>query len=183
MGGTQKAIGALLCLILAGCAPSAPTQEQAAPTPVEGPENVEFELARAVLDKPCTLISIRDAQALTGRPFYETIGQNRVEGGRTRCTMAVGEGGVNGVIQLDIYFADQWVKPEVLFEEQCQKGHAKPPTLAKTACVTPDGAYAALMGDAVIVALVRRDPGQANKALSLRLLDLVSPRVEALTQE
>lgn len=165
-------------LLLTACSgPSAPE-----PEPDPRRDMIEFDVAKADLDRPCTLVSIKDAQSLTGRPFFDAVALNRVEGHRTRCGLAMGEGGMNGVVQVDLHLGDAHRSSEAIYTSLCRSGSAQPPVLAKTACITADNAYAARVGDWVVVALVRRDPGQINQALSLRLLNVVTPRIEALVR-
>jgi hypothetical protein len=169
-----------LMLVLCGC------QAQAPPEPVQAPDPrdaLHFDPTRAELDRPCSLIAIRDVEWLTGKPYFDTLAANRTDGARTRCTMAVGEGAVQNAVQIDVHQADSLQPAEALFAAQCRTTDAAPPppTVTIPACLTLEGAYAAHLGDRVVVASVRRDPAFVNQALSLRLLNLVTSRAAALT--
>jgi hypothetical protein len=141
---------------------------------------ISYDAARAHPDRPCSLIAARDAQALTGRPYFDTLAKNLVEGARIRCALAVGEGAMQGLVQLDIVLPDAFAAGEAVLQRFCRPGAGQPPTLARPACLTTEGGYAGLIGERVYLAAVRREPGRINQALSLRLLDLVTPRAQAL---
>lgn len=146
------------------------------------PRLVTFDPATADLDRPCTLIAERDAEALLGKPFYDAIAMNRMDGARTRCALAVGGGGLMGVMQLDVYASDDKTAATARYGSLCRLDATAPPTAAPMACVTLDGGYAALLHDRVYVALVRSE-ALTNQALSLRLINLVAPRIDAAADQ
>jgi hypothetical protein len=95
--------------------------------------------------------------------------------------MAVGEGGVQFALQIDVYRATNLQPASILLSEQCREASAAPPpTVLQPACLTLEGAYAAQWADRVIVASVRREPAAVHQALSLRLLNVIAPRIQAL---
>lgn len=169
------------CLALAAACGGETAEEPSLALENFGPL-IDYDPARASLERPCSLIAARDAQALTGRPYLDTLAMNLQEGGRIRCALAVGDGAMQGVVQLDIFSGDAFVDAEAVLHRQCQPGSVQPPTIAAPACVTQEGAYAGLIGDLVFVAAVRREPGRINQALSLRLLDLVTMRAKPLSE-
>lgn len=185
MAMLRPILSAVLAFALcAGCgAPSAPDPvatdaEVAPPRPP-----VDFDLAALDIERPCSLLSMRDAEHLTGRRFYDIVANNRVDADRVRCAFAVGEGGISGMVQLDIYYPSPTFVPEVFWRAQCRPGASAPPTRAAKACVTIDNAYAARLGDHVIVASVGREPGKIDQAVSLRFLNLITYRLQGVLNE
>jgi hypothetical protein len=168
---------ATIAMALAACAPEPTADEQSRPAAEPA---IEYNAQAADLDLPCSLITRRDAEWLTGRPFHDTLAINRVDGERVRCIHAVGEGGVQGAVQVDVYRGDDLRPVSEIFARQCRPDAGRAPSVAQEACVTLEGAYAAVMGERVFVVAARRDPTTVNQALSLRLLNLVSGRALAL---
>lgn len=191
MAGWRLRIGGALLLALVACGPSAVPSAKQPDRPLVHSDG--FDPRALDLARPCTLLREIDAERVSGQPFYRTMAANRVEGERVRCAHAVGVGGLHSLVEATFVATAEGGAARDAFDALCAASiiegpQPDPAAMAMSeeedgppvpgrACRLANTAYAILVRDGVVIAMVRGGAGEVRPANSRRLAAMLAGRV------